>query len=183
MNLLGQAEVHHLDVALLGEHDVSGFQVAVNDTLLVSLFQRLGDLAGYFNRSLRQQGCSCELRPEGFARDALHYDPSSAIDLGYLVDLADVGMVKGRRRSSFSVEALERPTVIRCPVSQELDGNLSAELGVVGEEHLSHATLAQAVEQLIARGVRHVHLSLCGEVTIRAEHADADSDPQALPGG
>ena len=46
----------------------------------------------------------------------------------------------------------------------------------------SAAALAQAVEYPIARCVRHTHLSALWGVTIRAEHADADSEPYALLG-
>ena len=43
---LRQAEVEDLDLAFAWSLDVLGLQIAVNDALLVGLFQRLGDLTG-----------------------------------------------------------------------------------------------------------------------------------------
>ena len=43
---LGEPEVEDLDVAVLGDHDVAGLQVAVDDALLVGDLEGLGDLPG-----------------------------------------------------------------------------------------------------------------------------------------
>ena len=42
---LGEAEVEHLHLAVGGQLDVGGLEVAVDDALLVGLLERLGDLA------------------------------------------------------------------------------------------------------------------------------------------
>ena len=41
----GQSEIEHLHLAIGGQRDVAGFEVAVNDPLLVRRFQRVDDLA------------------------------------------------------------------------------------------------------------------------------------------
>ena len=41
---LGEAEVEDLDLAVRGDLDVGGLEVAVDDALLVGLLERLGDL-------------------------------------------------------------------------------------------------------------------------------------------
>ena len=41
---LGEAEIDNLGVTVLGDHDVGRLQIAVDDALLVSAGQALGDL-------------------------------------------------------------------------------------------------------------------------------------------
>ena len=52
---LGEAEVEDLDLALRGELDVRGLEVAVHDALLVGLLEGLGDLHARW-RPLRRRG-------------------------------------------------------------------------------------------------------------------------------
>jgi hypothetical protein len=42
---LGQPEVQHFDHAVVSDLDVGGFEIAVDDPLLVCCFERLSDLA------------------------------------------------------------------------------------------------------------------------------------------
>ena len=43
----GEAEVEDFDDAFGGDDDVAGFEVAVDDALVVGGFEGFGDLAGY----------------------------------------------------------------------------------------------------------------------------------------
>jgi hypothetical protein len=43
----GQSEIHHLDVAVFGEHHVRGLEVAVHHTPPVGRVERFGDLVGH----------------------------------------------------------------------------------------------------------------------------------------
>ena len=78
------------------------------------------------------------------------------VDLRDLVNLADVGVVERRRRARLAVQPLARGGVGLQRLGDELDGDLAAELGVVGQKHLTHAALAQAGEEVVAGcGVVH----------------------------
>ena len=54
---LGQAEIQHLDRTVSSELDVRGFEIAVDDAVLVCRLERFGDLPGnrqrFVNRDRR----------------------------------------------------------------------------------------------------------------------------------
>ena len=54
--MFGQSEIEHLDDALLGDHNIVRFEVAVGDALGVSGVQRVEDLAGVLNGLVDTEG-------------------------------------------------------------------------------------------------------------------------------
>ena len=61
----------------------------------------------------------------------------------------DVGMVQGSHRLGFALEALES-CLVRCHLGrQDLQCNLSFELGVLGEVDLPHSAFADLLEDLV----------------------------------
>src|SRR4030042_4699880 len=52
----GDAEVHDLGLAFFVDHDVAGFEIAVDDPLLVGFGQALGDLPAHRNGRSDPQG-------------------------------------------------------------------------------------------------------------------------------
>jgi hypothetical protein len=95
---LGQAPVHHLDLAEAAHHDVGGLQVAVDHPLRVGIGHRLGDLLedpqepGQVvgrRRALGQQG------REGAAADQLHREERPMIlQSAQVVDRDDAGVLE-----------------------------------------------------------------------------------------
>ena len=57
---LRQPEIQHLDRSVGADLDVRGFQIAVNDALLVRGFERLGDLSGDRQRFVDGNRTACD---------------------------------------------------------------------------------------------------------------------------
>ena len=68
---LREAEIEHLDLAVLRELDVRRFQVAVDDALLVSLFEGLGDLPRDLDRFVDRNRSATETHRELLAFNQL----------------------------------------------------------------------------------------------------------------
>ena len=81
---LGQAEVEELGVAVPGDHDVVGLDVAVEDARVVGLGQALGDLEGDLDRAQEIELAVGDEPADGPAVDVFHGDeqvvpPSSSM--------------------------------------------------------------------------------------------------------
>ena len=147
---LGQPKIHHLHVALLGHHDVRGLEVAVDHTPPVRLLERLGDFSGDLERAGRRRPRPAQHRLQRLARHVLHDNTGPPVNLGKLVDVADVGVVERRRRPRLAMEPLARGRVVLERRGQKLDGDLATELRIVSQEHLAHSAFAKAGEQGVA---------------------------------
>ena len=110
---LGKAEVHHLHMALLGEHDVGGLQVAVQKPDGMRFQKRLGNLAGHANR-LRQRHWTLE-QPvmQRVAGDVLHHQEQFIAVFANLEDLADVWVIERGDGHRFAAKAFPRLPVGR----------------------------------------------------------------------
>ena len=93
---------------------------------------------------------TAEPRLHRLARNMLHHNAGAPVDVGQLVNLANVGMVERRRRPRLAVEPLARGRVLLERLGQELDRHFATQLYVVGEKHLAHAALAEAREDAVA---------------------------------
>ncbi len=81
--LAGEAEVEDLDQAAVGEHDVGGFEVAMEDAELMRGGESVGDLDAGGEDELEAGGAFGDDLVEGFAGDVLHDD------VGFLFAAAD----------------------------------------------------------------------------------------------
>jgi len=92
---LRQPEVQHLDSGIGSQLDVGRLQVAVDDALLVSGLERLGNLSGDGERLVHGERAFldpvCKCRP----LDQLHHERRLALGSFQPVDLRNVGVVQG----------------------------------------------------------------------------------------
>jgi len=126
----------------------------MHQPVFVRLVERLGNFAGDLEGTPWRDRPPCQCGLQRLARDVLHDDAGPAVDVGNLVNLADVRMVERRRRASFAVQPLTRRRVALECLCHEFDGDFASELCVVGEEHFAHAAFTQAVEDAVAGGCR-----------------------------
>ena len=86
---------------------------------------------------------------KALAFDQLHRNEADPVDLVHLVDHADVGMLEGRRGSSFPKEA---PLAVLVPddaFREGLEGDFAVELDVEGPVDDTHATAIDFREHLV----------------------------------
>ena len=102
---LRQAEVHDFDLALFGQHQIGGFDVAVNDPLAVSRLQALGGLGGDVDYLVELERAIVDFVLDGPSRDEGHGEKGLSLGLVDFIDGANVGMVECRRGLGFAQEA------------------------------------------------------------------------------
>ena len=97
----GEAEVEDLDEAAVGEHDVGGLEVAMEDAERVRGGEAVGDLDAGGEDELEAGGALGDELVEALAGDVLHDDVGFGLVSGFgggfadLVDGADVGVIDG----------------------------------------------------------------------------------------
>ena len=179
---LGQAEVEDLDLAVLGDHDVSGLEVAVDDALLVGDLEGLGDLGGDLHRVGDGDGAPGDALGEGLALGDLHDQEALAVHVLDAVDAGDVGVGQRGEDLGLAVEALEALGVLGEALGKDLEGHVAAELGVLGAPDLAHPALAQLRGHLVVgnRLADHVSQLLDGRKARVWTRARAPGESSAL---
>ena len=109
MRQFGQSEIQDLGLAALGDENVGGLDIAMDDAFGVRGVERIGDLyaeiENFVDRASGPVAMRCLQR---LAFKQLHGDEGLAFVLVDLVNGADVGMIQGGGRARFTLEALER---------------------------------------------------------------------------
>ena len=159
---LGQPEVGHPGVALLGDHDVGALHVAVDDPLGVGGVETLGHLERDVRGLAVGEGAAGQpaLQVEPFGQG--HGDEDLLVELLDGVDGADVGVIEGGRGLGLAEEAAALVVAAQRVSGQELEGHLPAQGEVLGPVHDAHASLAELLEDAVVghRGADHVGVSL-----------------------
>ena len=186
----GDAEVHHLDVATLGEHHVGRLDVAVDDAHPVAVVQRredaLGDAGGLVgvHRGLLVQDLA-----QGLALHQLHDDVGQrdrrapgleGLVLAGVVDRDDGGVVEPGRGLGLAAEPGQECGVAGQVRAQHLDGDGAPEAGVLAGVDLGHATPADEAADLVAtaeQSRRAVHVRPFPVPVVAHERLIARSPP------
>jgi hypothetical protein len=118
----------------------SASQVAMDDALVVRDLERGGDLAHDRQRTVERADPT--VLDELVERRALHQLHRDGIALE-AVDLRDIGVVQRREHPGFALEAREALEVAREDGRQHLDGDVAAELEIMGAIDLAHSAFAK----------------------------------------
>ncbi len=147
--LLGETEVEHLG-AVLGEHDVAGLEVAVDDRTTVRRLHGLGDLAGDTQGIVDRQGAASDPILERLPLEVLHDQEERRLRLRPdVVKSADVGVLELRDGPRLTLEPAPVGVVRGQFPGQDLDGHGSPQPRVFRSIHLTHAPLAEERNDLV----------------------------------
>ena len=170
----GDAEVHDLDHALLGNHDVAGLDVTVDDAHAVRILERVEHTHHHlFGVALAQSAVHFENVAQGLALDILHHQIRQMLGLaGFggddfltrIVDVHDVGIVHLRHGMGFATETLKEDLVVGEVGAHDLDRDGTSKTRIECHVHFGHAATADQLAELVTftsqRG-RHVDVHPC----------------------
>ena len=146
---LGEAEIEDLGVAVGGDHDVLGLDVAVDDARLVGLLQPAPDLGGDLERAEEVELAALDEGLHRLARDELHRDVEALGPLAHVVHLGDRRVVHRRRRVRLLQEPPLALLVARELGGQDLEGHQAAQVRVAGLVDDAHAALPEQLLDLV----------------------------------
>ncbi len=136
---LGDAEVHHLDVTIGGQHHVRRLEIAVHDAPLAGKFEGFGDLRSDLERFGQRHRAARESILQRLALDQLHRNERMLVGRTGVVHLRDEGVIEARGGVGFPNQALARDRIGRLTLGQKLERRLAIECEVLREVDLAHA--------------------------------------------
>ena len=103
----GETEIEDLDESAIGDDDVGGLEVAVDDSAGVRDFEGVCDLDGPIEDVGDLELSGFEALLDGAAFDQLHGDEMKIAILPEIVDGTNIGMIECGSCASFALEAVE----------------------------------------------------------------------------
>ena len=147
----GQTEVHHHHPPRAGEHDVLGFDVAVDEPGLVDGLEPGEELRGDVLRFFQLERPALLQHPEQRRPvDVLHRHQLAAVDLDEVEDPADVGRDHLTSGADLLPQQLEPSLGLEEIIAQRLEPDLDPELEIEGPPDLAHPTAPEHLEDLVA---------------------------------
>lgn len=143
----GETEIQHLHQAVVPQHDVLGFDVAVRDAGAVGGHERAADLHRNFDRFCNRQSSTGQMLSQRLPSDEFHRDEVGFAGFGPhltdLVDCQDVRMVERANRARLLLEAAHALSILCESGRQELESDGAAEGHIFSQVDLTHAARAQ----------------------------------------
>ena len=146
---LRQAEVEHLDSAVGPQLDVRGLQVAVDDSLLVRGFERLGDLTADGDRLVQRDRALRDAVGERGAFDELEDERGAAVALFHTIDGCDVRMVQRGKQLRFAREPREAIVIGGHRGGQQLERDITLQPRIASAVDLAHPPAAEHRDDLV----------------------------------
>src|SRR6267378_4213826 len=112
----------------LGQKQVCGFDVAMNDSPGVGCVQGVGNLDADIEQRLQLESPAKDHFPQSLAFQVFHHQEEAPLVLANFVNGADVGMIQSRGGARLTPEALQRLRIVRYSVGQKLEGDKTVEL-------------------------------------------------------
>ncbi len=156
-----QAEIEQLGLTALGDKNICGLDVAMDDALAVGGVERVGDLDTQSDQGFCVERPAFDAMLERLAFEKFHGDKSQAVLLVDFVNGADIGMIQSRGCLRFALKTAERLLIFGDIVGQELEGDEPAQLKVFGFVDYAHASAAQFFENPIVGDGLTEHVARC----------------------
>ncbi len=104
----GESEVKDFGVSAIGDEDVGGLDVAMDDAFRVSGIEGVGDFDGEGENFGGLHGATRDAMFQRHAFEVFHGDEGLAVLLANVVDRTDVGVVERGGGLGFALEARKR---------------------------------------------------------------------------
>jgi len=143
-----QAEVEDFD-GVGRNHDVFGFQIAVNDTEFVGLGEALGDLNGDGNDFANGKRPGIEEFAKGSPFEELEHQEIDAVVVADVVESANIRMRDLGDGASLVFEALAMFGVAGESLRENFEGHRAAETDVASAVDFSHAAGSERREDFV----------------------------------
>ncbi len=148
---LGQSEVQHLGMTALGDENVGGLDVAVNDALGMRGVERIGNLDREREQRVHLQRTPGDHVLQSHAVQIFHGDERLAILLADVVNGADVGMVQRRSRLRLALKAAECLGILGHFIGQKLECDKTMQPRVFRFVNHTHPAAAKLVDNAVMR--------------------------------
>ena len=158
---LGEAEVHDLHVAPLGQENVCGLDVAMHDALRVRGVKGVGDLDAEIDNLVDLERAAGDAIVEVLALHPLHHDEWLALVLTDVVHRADVGMVQCGGGPRFDAKPFNGLAISDEIFGDEFESDLAAKTGVVSAVNDAHTAGAELADHSIMRNCFADHAQGC----------------------
>ena len=162
----GNAEVHHLDLALFGHHDILRLDIPVDDAVFMGALQggqhQPGNIGG---GAAGDRLFAFDVFLQGDAADILHHQIGVGGIQHHIVDFDDIGVRKGIDGPAFIAEAPQIFLIGGIFIPQYFYRDGTQRLGIKGPVDIAHAAYPHqlldeiAVAQLGSQYIFHVFCS------------------------
>ena len=129
--------------------DVRGFQIAMDDALLVRRLERFRNLLRNRQRLLDRHGAARQPLRQILALDEFHHEGLDALGVLQPVNGCDVRMIQRGKDFRFALQPRHSFRVSRERLGQDLDGDVAIEPPVARPIHFAHAALSQQRDDFV----------------------------------
>ena len=148
---LGETEIQNLSAPALGDENIRGLDVAMNNSLRMGCVEGVGHIDCDGQQAVHLDRPHADHMFQRGAFEVLHRNEGLAFMLSDFVDRTNIGMIQGRRRACLAAETFERRLVVGNIVGKKFQGDEAAEFGVFGFENHAHAATAELFENAVVR--------------------------------
>ena len=162
LHCLCEPKVRDLDAAVVAQEDVVGFDIAVDQAILLRGLERVRHADGNVGGPVERQAAAARHHLlKAFARHVLHLDEIGVLGAAHIVDQHDVGVVQPRGRPSFAQKTVHVDLVAVHQLRREdLQRARAVQLQMLRFVYRAHAALADHFENaVLLDGLAH-HLVL-----------------------
>ena len=153
----GEAKIENFDGATVGDENVGGLDVTMDDAFFVRGVEGVGELDADVDGARNGEETEGNQFVEGLAFEQLHGDESPAILFFDGVNGRNAGMIECGSGAGFAEEAFESLRIAVRVFRKKFQGDAAAEFGVLGFVNDAHAALAKLAEDSVVgdRFVEH----------------------------
>lgn len=144
-----QPEIGQVDAAFGSQHDIGGFYVPVQHSLLVGVGQRIRHRLQNFQDAFRVKRFACQVSFESLPLNVAHHQVGHTLVFAEIIDGYDVGMLQFGHDPRLALETGQEVGVLFEGWVQHLDSHVAVQGWMVGFEDRGHAPLSQLLDDTI----------------------------------